>query len=298
MARPRNASFAGGGDDVKAFLRDLRDLRGQAGLKHGELARRAHFPEDTLKSAERGPDLPALPILEAYVRGCGASPAEWEDRWRRLTTGAALELSLPAREPSAVRRPGGVTGPAGPPAGAAPLAAPAAVPGPRIADQELASRVVAGLEAHSVATGPAQPLTAGPAQPPAYRPFVPQAPMGAPADRLPAASTGSPASTGSADDGGRSARPNQPFRRRPPHDGTGVCGGPGRSSFCWRPPSWSPRRPCGSPCRAPSPWFLCFRSAGSRSHWAVAPRCRSPRRRARASRRASRRRASRPRGRR
>lgn len=182
MARPRNASFAGGGDDIKAFLRDLRDLRGQVGLKHGELARRAHFPEDTLKLAERGPGLPALPILEAYVRGCGASPAEWEDRWRRLTTGAALELSLPAREPSAVRRPGGVTGPADPPAGAAPLAAPAAVPGPRIADQELASRVVAGLEAHPAATGPAQPLTAGPAQPPAYRPFVPQAPVGAPAD--------------------------------------------------------------------------------------------------------------------
>ena len=178
MARPRNASFAGGGDDVKAFLRDLRDLRGQAGLKHGELARRAHFPEDTLKSAERGPDLPALPILEAYVRGCGASPAEWEDRWRRLTTGAALELSLPAREPPAVRRPGGVTGPAGPPAGAAP----AAVPGPRIADQELASRVVAGLDAHSVATGPAQPRTAGPAQPQAYRLFVPQAPTGASAE--------------------------------------------------------------------------------------------------------------------
>ena len=29
MARPRNASFAGGGDDVSAFLRDLRALRSQ-----------------------------------------------------------------------------------------------------------------------------------------------------------------------------------------------------------------------------------------------------------------------------
>ena len=65
MARPRNASFAAGADDVKTFLRDLRDLRRRAGLKHGELARRAHFPEDTLKSAEHGPDLPALPVLEA-----------------------------------------------------------------------------------------------------------------------------------------------------------------------------------------------------------------------------------------
>jgi hypothetical protein len=174
MARPRNASFTAGADDVKTFLRDLRALRGQAGLKHGELARRAHFPEDTLKSAEHGPDLPALPVLEAYVRGCGASPAEWEDRWRRLTTGAALELSLPTRDPSAAQRPGGT--------GSAPLAAPPA-PGPaqRAADQELASRVVAGLDAHppvTQAAAPQAPAQQAPAtQASAYRPFGPNAPM-------------------------------------------------------------------------------------------------------------------------
>lgn len=165
MARPRNASFAAGGtDDVKAFLRDLRDLRGQAGLKHGELARRAHFPEDTLKSAEHGPGLPTLPVLEAYVRGCGASPAEWEDRWRRLTTRAALELGLPTRDPSAAKRAGA--------AGAAPPAAP--VPAPRAADQELASRVVAGLDGHAPAASLAQPQ-ATPVN--GYQPFAPHAPM-------------------------------------------------------------------------------------------------------------------------
>jgi hypothetical protein len=164
MARPRNASLAAGADNVKTFLRDLRALRGQAGLKHGELARRAHFPEDTLKSAEHGPDLPTLPVLEAYVRGCGASPAGWEDRWRRLTTGAALELSLPTRDPSAAKGPGGT--------GSDPLAAPPApVPAPRAADQELASRVVAGLDAH-----PPAPQAPAP-QASTYQPFVPNAPM-------------------------------------------------------------------------------------------------------------------------
>jgi hypothetical protein len=164
MVRPRNASFAAGADNVKTFLRDLRALRGQAGLKHGELARRAHFPEDTLKSAEHGPDLPTLPVLEAYVRGCGASPAGWEDRWRRLTTGAAQELSLPTRDPSAANRPDGT--------GSDPLAAPPApVPAPRAADQELASRVVAGLDAHP-------PVTRAPApQASIYQPFVPDAPV-------------------------------------------------------------------------------------------------------------------------
>jgi hypothetical protein len=169
MARPRNASFAAGADDVKTFLRDLRDLRRRAGLKHGELARRAHFPEDTLKSAEHGPDLPALPVLEAYVRGCGASPAEWEDRWRRLTTGAEVELSLPTRDPSAAKRPGDT--------GSAPLGAPPApVPAPRAADQELASRVVAGLDAHPPVTR--DPASQAPAtQASTYQPFVPNAPM-------------------------------------------------------------------------------------------------------------------------
>lgn len=172
MARPRNASSAAGADDVKTFLRDLRALRGQAGLKHGELARRAHFPEDTLKSAEHGPDLPTLPVLEAYVRACGGSPAEWEDRWRRLTTGAALDLGLPTRDPSAAKPPGGT--------GFPPAAPPAPVPAPRAADQELASRVVAALDAHSPATqAPATPAPATQAR--TYQPFVPNAPMTGPA---------------------------------------------------------------------------------------------------------------------
>ncbi len=84
MTHPRNAPPAGADAERAAFLRDLRALRDQAGLQTRDLAARAHYPEDTLRTAEDGPALPSLPVLEAYVRGCGARPADWEDRWRRL----------------------------------------------------------------------------------------------------------------------------------------------------------------------------------------------------------------------
>jgi DNA-binding XRE family transcriptional regulator len=194
MTRLRNASSAGGADDVTAFLRDLRRLRGQAGLKHDELARRAHFPEDTLKAAERGPDLPTLPVLEAYVRGCGATPSEWEDRWRRLTPAPTLGLSLPSRGPSPAR-PGGV-GPLAP--------APTAVPGPRIADRELASRLVAGLDAHAFPARPAPPFT------PPHPPGAPPAPAPAAGPALAPAS----AASGPAPSPGPAAEPS-PRRHHP-----------------------------------------------------------------------------------
>ena len=84
MTQPRNAPPAGADADRAAFLRDLRALRDGAGLQTRDLAARAHYPEDTLRTADDGPALPSLPVLEAYVRGCGARPADWEDRWRRV----------------------------------------------------------------------------------------------------------------------------------------------------------------------------------------------------------------------
>jgi hypothetical protein len=67
-----------------------------AGLELAELAARAHYPYDVLQSAEAGPGLPDLPVLSAYVRGCGGTTAEWEERWRSLTRSPASPL-LPAR---------------------------------------------------------------------------------------------------------------------------------------------------------------------------------------------------------
>jgi Helix-turn-helix domain len=112
MTHPRNAppagvSGAGANAEKAAFLRDLRALRDHAGLGARDLAARAHFPEDTLTTAEAGPALPSLPVLQAYVRGCGAGEAEWEDRWRRLNQDAASDGSnaLPTRAPAAARPP-------------------------------------------------------------------------------------------------------------------------------------------------------------------------------------------------
>jgi hypothetical protein len=84
------------GDDSARFLRELRQLRGGAGLGHAELAARAHYPCDAIRAAEVGPSLPDLPVLSAYVQGCGGTPAEWEERWRSLTHSPALPL-LPVR---------------------------------------------------------------------------------------------------------------------------------------------------------------------------------------------------------
>src|ERR1700679_1647077 len=114
MTYPRNAqpigAGSGGADAEKAaFLRDLRALRDHAGLGSRDLAGRAHFPEDTLKTAEAGPELPSLPVLQAYVRGCGAAELEWEDRWRRLNQDSAAGDALPTRAPAVARAPARVT---------------------------------------------------------------------------------------------------------------------------------------------------------------------------------------------
>jgi hypothetical protein len=107
MTHPRNAQPSGADAGKAAFLRDLRALRDQAGLQTRDLAARAHYPEDTLLTAEAGPALPSLPVLEAYVRGCGARPADWEERWRQLMSMPAEELgsALPTRAPVANRPP-------------------------------------------------------------------------------------------------------------------------------------------------------------------------------------------------
>ena len=83
-------------DDPTRFLRELRQLRAEAGLELVELAARAHYPCDVIRAAEAGPSLPSLPVLSAYVRGSGGTPVEWEERWRSLTRSPASSL-LPVR---------------------------------------------------------------------------------------------------------------------------------------------------------------------------------------------------------
>jgi hypothetical protein len=83
-------------EDPARFLRELRALRNRAGLDHAELAARAHYPCEVIKAAESGPSLPDLPVLSAFVRGCGGTTVEWEERWRAATGSPASPL-LPTR---------------------------------------------------------------------------------------------------------------------------------------------------------------------------------------------------------
>lgn len=82
-----------GNDDTARFLRELRQLRDGAGLGHAQLAARAHYPHDSIMAAELGPSLPDLPVLSAFVRGCGGPTQEWEERWRSLTSSPSLPVS-------------------------------------------------------------------------------------------------------------------------------------------------------------------------------------------------------------
>jgi Helix-turn-helix domain len=86
------AEYGAPGDGTARFLGELRQLRDGAGLGLAELAARAHFPYDIIRAAEAGPGLPDLPVLSAYVRGCGGAPEEWEERWRSLTRSPSLPL--------------------------------------------------------------------------------------------------------------------------------------------------------------------------------------------------------------
>jgi hypothetical protein len=88
----RTTAYRASGDDPARFLKELRQLRDGAGLGPAELAARAHYPYDRIRAAEAGPALPDLPVLSAYVRGCGGTTEEWEERWRSLTSAPTLPL--------------------------------------------------------------------------------------------------------------------------------------------------------------------------------------------------------------
>jgi len=131
------------------FLCELRQLRAKAGLAPAELAARAHYPHHVIVAAEAGPSLPDLPVLSAYLRGCGAGLADWEDRWRSLTGSPAAGLCLPTR-----------------PAGCSDLASAgarisAAVPEVQADDQRRIMAAISRAEAAmAAATIPAQPVSA------------------------------------------------------------------------------------------------------------------------------------------
>jgi hypothetical protein len=115
-AKPRSATPQ---EQLEEFAKDLRELRGKAGLGYPEMAELSHYTMKTLASAAGGLTLPTLPVTMAYVRACDGSVPEWEDRWHRLAealksvddeTGPASSEAGPASSEAgrSEARPGGV----------------------------------------------------------------------------------------------------------------------------------------------------------------------------------------------
>ncbi len=190
--------------EAKRFLRELRQLRSEACLELAELAARAHYPTDVIVAAEIGPDLPELPVLSAYVRGCGAGLAEWEERWRSVTGSPATSLCLPAR-----------------PAGSSSLAeagAQAAYSTPAV-DPEDKRRILAAITkaAAASATIPGQPSAAGMASVPGEQGDAPdQVP-----EELAAVSAAAPAGS-TAEPGVAVPAPGAPAQAAPPSPAPAV----------------------------------------------------------------------------
>ncbi|GAA2105451.1 helix-turn-helix domain-containing protein [Actinomadura alba] len=79
---------------TQQFAHQLRELRREAGLTYRELAKRSGCSVTTLSDAAGGERLPTLRVTVLYAEGCGADPAEWEQRWRA----AAATLAARTRE--------------------------------------------------------------------------------------------------------------------------------------------------------------------------------------------------------
>ncbi|MDG5804698.1 hypothetical protein P9869_18895 [Streptomyces ossamyceticus] len=82
MGRPERPLDPSAGP-VARFAHELRQLRGAAGSpSYRAMAKETGCGATTLSQAAAGERLPALGVVEAYVRACGGDPAEWRQRWK------------------------------------------------------------------------------------------------------------------------------------------------------------------------------------------------------------------------
>ena len=126
------------GEDLEAFLSDLRALRSREGLSIAELAARTGLSQDTIAAAADGPVRPTMPVLQAYVLGCGDSLETWEGRWKDLPPATGSTEIVPRRR---------VTGITGQPEVSITRL------GPRPAPRPVIRRVAVGLAVAGVAFG-------------------------------------------------------------------------------------------------------------------------------------------------
>jgi transcriptional regulator with XRE-family HTH domain len=94
----REASSKRPPEEREEFFQGLRAFRARKGLSLRDVAARIQVPAETLAEAETGPELPSLPVLEAYLRGCEERLTEWEDWWRSLQPGTEATAVLPVRD--------------------------------------------------------------------------------------------------------------------------------------------------------------------------------------------------------
>src|SRR6202035_3452555 len=86
-----------------ALAADLRRLRAQAGNPpYRAMAMKARYSASTLSEAASGRRLATLPVVVAYVAGCGADTEGWQERWRQVAAAvhAHREEHHPTAEPA------------------------------------------------------------------------------------------------------------------------------------------------------------------------------------------------------
>ncbi|HEY0638603.1 MAG TPA: helix-turn-helix domain-containing protein [Pseudonocardiaceae bacterium] len=166
MPRPERPLDPAAGP-IQAFAAQLRALREAAGRpKYLQMARATGRSRTALAEAAGGDHLPTWETVDAYVRACGADPADWLPRWERVH-----EAQHPRPTPTRLTLP-------------RPAAAPATP-----ADAPVADPVVHPAVAGSVAAAGGPPCTGGvPARSAASPPvrLVPARPVASAVRRRPA----------------------------------------------------------------------------------------------------------------
>jgi hypothetical protein len=102
-AAPASRTPASPAEALQEFAKDLRELRSKAGLGYPEIEELSHYTMKTLASAAGGMKLPTLPVTAAYVRACGGSVPEWEDRWHDLASLIEPAGDRPESQPERAR---------------------------------------------------------------------------------------------------------------------------------------------------------------------------------------------------
>ncbi|MFI7401659.1 hypothetical protein ACIBW9_14500 [Streptomyces sp. NPDC049541] len=99
MGRPERPVDPSAGP-IARFAHELRQLRSAAGSPaYRTMAKAVGCGATTLSQAAAGERLPALPVVEAYVRACGGDPATWRPRWQEARREAEQEDGPAQGEP-------------------------------------------------------------------------------------------------------------------------------------------------------------------------------------------------------